>query len=65
MLNNVRINIEIIIASLGKSNTANNISYPQMRQQWFSVCIIPLSPEYSGLTGNRQLPIAIEDSLCV
>jgi len=31
---------------------ANNISYPQVRQQWFSVCIFPLRLLF-GLTGNR------------
>ncbi len=32
---------------------AHNISYPQVRQQWFSVCIFPLGRQIS-LTGNRS-----------
>jgi hypothetical protein len=32
--------------------TAANFSYPQARQQWFSVCIFPLLLLF-GLTGNR------------
>jgi hypothetical protein len=30
----------------------HNFSYPQVRQQWFSVCIFPLGLSF-GLTGNR------------
>ena len=33
-------------------NTVANFSYPQARQQWFSVCIFPLKLLF-GLTGNR------------
>jgi hypothetical protein len=31
---------------------AYNISYPQIRQQWFPACIFPLK-QLIGLTGNR------------
>jgi hypothetical protein len=36
-------------------NTAYNFSYPQVRQQWFSVGIFPFRPSF-GLTGieNRR-----------
>ena len=39
--------------ALKNKSLGHNISYPP-RQQWFSVGIFPLSPEYSGLTGNRS-----------
>jgi hypothetical protein len=35
-----------------KEQLGVNISYPQVRQQWFSVCIFPLMLLF-GLTGNR------------
>jgi hypothetical protein len=35
-----------------KEQLGVNISYPQVRQQWFSVGIFPLVPSF-GLTGNR------------
>jgi len=31
--------------------TAGNFSYPQVRRQWFSVCIFPLR-QLDGLKGN-------------
>jgi hypothetical protein len=35
-----------------ETKTPYNISYPQVRQQWFSVCIFP-PKQLFGLTGNR------------
>jgi hypothetical protein len=35
-----------------KEQLGVNISYPQVRQPWFSVGIFPLGP-FFGLTGNR------------
>jgi hypothetical protein len=35
-----------------KEQLGHNFSYPQVRQQWFSVCIFPLKQSF-GLTGNR------------
>ncbi len=34
------------------NNSAITSATRQVRQQWFSVCIFPLSP-FFGLTGNR------------
>jgi hypothetical protein len=41
----------LIINRKNKARTAN-ISYPQVRQRWFSVCIFPLVQLF-GLTENR------------
>ena len=58
MYSNVNINIEIIIANLGKSNTANYISYPQVRPRVLGVVfgvhlsaqsrVLRIDPEESG-----------------
>jgi len=36
----------------GKEQLGYNISYPQVRQQWFAIGIFPLKLLF-GLTGNR------------